>query len=193
LNNELFFGALKGTLKQTSETGYMNSELFLEWLNHFVAHVKPFNDDPVLLIMDNQASHCSLVAVLLCRDHHITLLTLPPHSSHKLQPLDKRFFGPLKTAYASDLEKWLVNHPEQGVTLFHVSGLFRVAYSKTATVGKQRRPSRRQESSLSILMPLLRMSLLHLMLLRGIQMLSISCRKCQTAGLLMPMQQGEHL
>jgi hypothetical protein len=61
---------------------------------------------------------------------------LPPHSSHKLQPLDKGFFGPLKTAYASELEKWLVNHPEHGVTLFHVSGLLRVAYSKTATVAK---------------------------------------------------------
>jgi hypothetical protein len=108
----------------------------LEWLNHFVAHVKPSRDDPVLLIMDNHASHCSLAAVLLCRDHHITLLTFPPHSSHKLQPLDKKFFGPLKTAHASELEKWLVNHSEQGVTLFHVSGLFQVAYSKTATVAK---------------------------------------------------------
>jgi hypothetical protein len=98
--------------------------------------VKPSNDDPVLLIMDNHAPHCSLAAVLLCRGHHITLLTLPPHSSHKLQPLDKGFCGPLETAYASEVEKWLVNHPGQGFTLFHVSGLFRAAYSKTATVAK---------------------------------------------------------
>jgi hypothetical protein len=86
--------------------------------------------------MDNHAPHCSLATILFCRDHHITLLILPPHASHKLQPLDKGFFGPLETAYESELEKWLVNHPEQGVTLFHVSGLFRAAYSKRATVTK---------------------------------------------------------
>jgi hypothetical protein len=97
LNNELFSDALMGTLKQISETGYMNSELFLEWLNNFVAHVKHSSDDPVFLNMNNHASHR--------RDHHITLLTLPPHSSHKLQPLDKGFFRQLETAYASELEK----------------------------------------------------------------------------------------
>jgi hypothetical protein len=47
----------------------------------------------------------------------------------------------LKTAYASEVEKWLVNHPGQGVTLLHVSGLFRVAYSKTATVAKAEKAS----------------------------------------------------
>jgi hypothetical protein len=135
INNELFSGDPIGTLKQISYTGYMNSGLFLEWLNHFVTHVNPSSDDPVFLIVDNHASHCSLAAVLFCRDHHITLLTLPPYASHKLQPLDK-FFGPLKTAYASEMEKWLVNHPGQGVTLFHVSGLFRAAHSKMATVAK---------------------------------------------------------
>jgi hypothetical protein len=171
----------------------MNSELFLEWLNHFVAHVKSSNDDPVLLIMDNHASHCSPAAVLLCRDHHITLLTLPPHSSHKLQPLDKGFFEPLITTNASEVEEWLVNHPGQGVTLFHVSALFRAAYSIMVTVTKA-------ENSFAMtgIFPfnphvILRMNLLHLMLLRGIQMLSISCGKCQTAGLLMPTQQGEQL
>jgi hypothetical protein len=136
MNNKLFSGAPTGTLKQISETGYLNSELFLEWLNHFVAHVKPSSDDPVLLIVDSHPSCCSPAAVLFCKDHHITLLTLPPHAIHKLQPLDKGFFGPLKTAYASDVEKCLVNHPGQGVTLFHVSGLFRAAYSKMATVAK---------------------------------------------------------
>jgi hypothetical protein len=50
MNNELFSGAPTGTLKQISQTGYINSELFLEWLNHFVAHVKPSSNDPVLLI-----------------------------------------------------------------------------------------------------------------------------------------------
>jgi hypothetical protein len=118
--NELFSGAPTRTLRQISETGYMNFEL----LNHLAAQVKPSSDDPVLLVVVNHASHCSLAAILFCRDHHFTLLTLPPHASHKLQPLDKGFLRPLKTAYASEVQKWLVNHPGQGVILFHMSGLF---------------------------------------------------------------------
>jgi hypothetical protein len=76
----------------------MNSELVSEWLQHFARHVRPTKDDPVMLILDNHVSHCILAAVVFCRENYITLLSLPPHGSHKLQPLDVGFFGPLKTA-----------------------------------------------------------------------------------------------
>lgn len=86
--------SLPGTLNLVTETGYMNSDLFLEWLKHFVHHTKPSHDDPVLLVADH-SSHCSVSAVLYLRKHHETFLTLPPHASHVIQPLDKVFFGPL--------------------------------------------------------------------------------------------------
>ena len=41
-NNPLLFkDAPPGTLDLVTETGYMNSDLFLDWLKHFVHHVKP--------------------------------------------------------------------------------------------------------------------------------------------------------
>ena len=136
MNDALFADAPVGSLKLISDTGYMTSDLFLQWLEHFATHAKPCSNDAVLLVMDNHASHCSLASVMFCREHHITLLTLPPHASHVLQPLDKGFFGPLKTAYSAEVEKWMVNHHGQRVTLYQISGLFKAAYSRTATVEK---------------------------------------------------------
>lgn len=94
MNHLLFKDSLPGTLNLVTETGYMNSDVFLEWRKHFVHHTKPSQDDPVLLAADNHSSHCSLSAVLYLRKHHVTFLTLPPHTSHVIQPLDKGFFGP---------------------------------------------------------------------------------------------------
>ena len=64
------------------------------------------------------------------------MLSLPPHTSHKIQPLDKGFFGPLKTAFSTEVEKWMVSNPGQPVTLPEISNLIGVAYNRTATVEK---------------------------------------------------------
>ena len=69
----------------------MNTELSLDWLNHFSKHVKPCEKYPVLLVLDNHISHCSLDAVMFCRNSFITLLSLPPHASHMMQPLNTEF------------------------------------------------------------------------------------------------------
>mgnify|MGYP002224295709 CR=1 FL=1 len=132
---ELYENAPRGTLALVSESGYMNSELFLNWLQHFVDHVKPCDNDPVLLILDNDASHCSLQAVEFCRNHHI-LLSLPPHSSHMMQPLDRVIFASFKEIYAQEVNKWLCSHPGRSVTLVQIAGLFKSAFNRIATAGK---------------------------------------------------------
>ncbi|GBL88236.1 hypothetical protein AVEN_117816-1 [Araneus ventricosus] len=93
----------------------MNSHLFIDWLKHFVKHSEPSAEDLILLIADNHTSHCSLPAVLFRRENHIRFLTLPPHVSHVLQPLD--VFAPLKALYSSEAEKWLVQNPGNAITL----------------------------------------------------------------------------
>jgi hypothetical protein len=102
---ELFADAPEGTLPMISDTGFISTKLFIEWLKHFSSFVKPTKEDPVLLILDNHISHCSIEAVFFHREHHITLLSLPPHASHRLQPSDGGFFGPLKEAYAQEADR----------------------------------------------------------------------------------------
>ncbi|GBM86992.1 hypothetical protein AVEN_119908-1 [Araneus ventricosus] len=84
MNPLLYKDAPNGTLLLISDTGYMNSHLFIDWLKHFIKLAKPSTEDPVLLIADNHTSNCSLHAVLFCRENHIIFLTLPPQTSYML-------------------------------------------------------------------------------------------------------------
>ncbi|KAG8225510.1 hypothetical protein J437_LFUL005936 [Ladona fulva] len=50
--NELRDGAPPGSIVHVSETGYINSELFVKWLEHFIATIHPSKESPVLLLLD---------------------------------------------------------------------------------------------------------------------------------------------
>jgi hypothetical protein len=108
----------------------------VQWLHHFQNNVKEAETDPVLLVLDNHISHCSLKAVIFCRENHVTLLSIPPHGSHKIQPLDCGFFGPLKSAYSQECYAFIVNQAHQPITQRHLSGLFKRAYLRVATLDK---------------------------------------------------------
>ena len=66
----------------------------------------------------------------------IELLTLPPHCTHKMQPLDKTFFKPLKTAYNAAADTWMVAHRGKRISFYEIPEIFAVAYNRTATVEK---------------------------------------------------------
>ena len=85
--------------------GWITRENFLSYLKHFVKHTKPTEDSPVLLL-DNHQSYISLDAINYCREHHVTMLSFPPHCSHELQPLDKTVYGPFKTFCNQAADRW---------------------------------------------------------------------------------------
>ncbi|XP_065080397.1 uncharacterized protein LOC135703202, partial [Ochlerotatus camptorhynchus] len=122
-NPQLLNGAPPGTIMLVTDTGYINGDLFLEWLKHFQNEVKATKEDPVLLVMDNHSSHRDLRAI-------------PPHSSHKTQPLDRCFFKALKTHFSEACSTWLTNNPGRVITQYQIAELFGVAYCKCATVDK---------------------------------------------------------
>lgn len=39
------------------------------------------------------------------------LLSVPPHASHMLQPLDEVFLGPLETAYVGEADTFMADNP----------------------------------------------------------------------------------
>ena len=77
-NDGLLHGALRRTVGYNSGNGWIDSTLFLRYLNHFIKHVKPTPDSKVLLILDNHVSHKSLEAIDKATANGIILLTLPP-------------------------------------------------------------------------------------------------------------------
>lgn len=131
---ELLNGAPPGTKQFVSDSGYIHSELFLKWLKHFTDAVHPSEDNKILLILDNHSAHVSLEIIQYCRDHHIHLLTIPPHSSQRLQPLDRIFFGVLKNAFSKCAEIWLANHPGRVITQYQVAEIFGQAYLSSVTL-----------------------------------------------------------
>ncbi|KAJ8909546.1 hypothetical protein NQ315_012740, partial [Exocentrus adspersus] len=95
---------------------------------HFITHTKPSAHAPVLFIMDNHESHVSLQIIELARENHVKLLTLPPHTSHKLQPLDKSVYGPLKKYYSDQCRNWLVNNPGKRILIYDIAEILGKAY-----------------------------------------------------------------
>lgn len=131
---ELMNGAPSESIMLISDSGYISTELFCQWLKHFQKHARASKEDPVLLILDNHSSHCTLEAVTYCKERHIHLVSIPPHSSHKTQPLDRNFFKTLKDFYSDVCDQWLVNNPGRTITQSEVAKLFGDAYSKTCTI-----------------------------------------------------------
>ncbi|XP_051157997.1 uncharacterized protein LOC127279600 [Leptopilina boulardi] len=74
-------------------------------------HAIRVDTERTLLILDNHESHLTIEGLEFCKRNNIDILTLPPHTSHKLQPLDKGVFGPLKAYYANQCSAWLFIHP----------------------------------------------------------------------------------
>nr|CAH7747809.1 unnamed protein product [Callosobruchus chinensis] len=120
--------ARKGKNKSQIQTN-----LFTEWFEHFLEHVKPSEGSPVLLILDGHYSHTKNIDVIkLARQHHVTILSLPPHCTHKVQPLDRAFMGPLKTYYSEQIRVFLREN-NRPVSPYDIAELFGRAYLKCQT------------------------------------------------------------
>jgi len=105
------------------------------WLNHFIKYVKPTAEDPVLLVCDGHSTHVKNIDfVTRAKDNFIHVLILPPHTSHRLQPLDVSFMFPLSAYYEQEVKRWLKNHSGKIVTIKQVGELFGLAYQRAATI-----------------------------------------------------------
>ncbi|XP_012556440.2 uncharacterized protein LOC105844392 [Hydra vulgaris] len=76
--------------------GWTKEDTFCKFLTHFVKNARPSKEHPILLLVDNHFSHLSLNALDYATANGIIMLSFPPHCTHKLQPLDRTVYGPLK-------------------------------------------------------------------------------------------------
>ncbi|KAJ8876416.1 hypothetical protein PR048_020861 [Dryococelus australis] len=80
----LMRGAPPGSISACHPSGRIQSNLFKQWFD-------------VLLVLDGHHSHTRDIEVIdLALVNNVHLVTLPPHCTHKIQPLDKTLMGPLK-------------------------------------------------------------------------------------------------
>ncbi|XP_036148565.1 uncharacterized protein LOC105839310 isoform X2 [Monomorium pharaonis] len=65
-------------------------------------------------------------------EQFIKIISFPPHTTHKLQPLDKSFMDPLKTYYLEQVKTW-IRITGLPITHYNVMNLFGRAYIKCQT------------------------------------------------------------
>ncbi|XP_072389336.1 uncharacterized protein [Diabrotica undecimpunctata] len=93
-----------GTLGLAASSGWINRELFPQVMEHFIKYSSSSCNNPSLLIMDNHESHLSMETLDLAKSNGVTILTLPPHCSNKMQSLDVAVFSSFKAHYNNAMQ-----------------------------------------------------------------------------------------
>lgn len=125
-------GAPPGAEATTTDSGWVNSQKFLEWLQMFVQKVRPTEDHKALLILDNHESHKSYDALDFATKNNVVFLSIPPHTSHKLQPLDVAIYRPIKKFFEIEVNSFQKQHPGRIINQYDIRRLFTAAYFKGA-------------------------------------------------------------
>ncbi|KAJ6438592.1 3-hydroxybutyryl-CoA dehydrogenase [Purpureocillium lavendulum] len=98
------------TILTTSPKGYINDIIAIEWIKHFEKHTRPADPSETrVLLMDSCTNHHTEELVHFCHDHGIELFPLPPHLTHKLQPLDVGVFRSYKHWHQQVLYREIAN------------------------------------------------------------------------------------
>src|SRR6218665_3896644 len=64
------------------------------------------------------------------------MITLPPHCTHKMQPLDRTFFKWLKANYNRAADNFMTTNVGKRITFYEMADIFGKAYGISATVEK---------------------------------------------------------
>ena len=134
VNPAFLNGAFPGSEAAAAKSGWMNSDIFSEqYLPFFIRQTRCSKDRPILFIMDNHESHVSLQAINTAKENGIVILTLPPHTSHCLQPLDRAVYGPMKRCYNKACDDWLRSHPGRQISIYEIAELTARAHTVAVT------------------------------------------------------------
>ncbi|CAD6223960.1 GSCOCG00005411001-RA-CDS, partial [Cotesia congregata] len=118
---------------QCHSSGCITSEIFFKWFVWFVKIVQPTEERPVLLVLDGHPTHTQNLDVInYARKHHVIIICLPPHCTHRLQPLDVSVIRPASIAYSDAVKQWLREHPDRVVTANDIPRIYGGAFKSAA-------------------------------------------------------------
>ncbi len=118
-------GGAKNVYYNTSESGWMEAEQFIEWFKTvFLSHANKL-EGTKLLFLDGHASHISLELKKLAIANNIILWRLPAHTSHFLQPLDVGVFKTIKAEWKKIVELYLIRNKFKSLTNKQFPAMFK--------------------------------------------------------------------
>ena len=123
---------------------WMTATLFSHSISHFIRCLERkggiSHERRHLLILDGHSFHITLEVVQKCKEVGLDLLTLPSHTSHRLQPLDVGVFAPFKCYFKKYRDAWSVNNKGKGASkhtlaIWVSKALERALTTRNITVG----------------------------------------------------------
>ncbi|KAM3594316.1 uncharacterized protein V6R79_005668 [Siganus canaliculatus] len=126
-------GGPPGCIGTANKSGWMQEEDFLVFLQHFLRHTRATPEAKVILLLDNHASHLSIRGIDFCRENGVVLLSFPPHTSHKLQPLDRSVYGPLKIRVNAAIDAWMKRNPGRTLGIYDLPAIVATTLPHAAT------------------------------------------------------------
>jgi hypothetical protein len=121
----------------SSPSGWSNNDIGLAWLKEVFEREtgRYARTGYRLLLLDGHSSHLTKDFVNYCNDHRILIAVYPSHSTHMLQPLDVGMFGPLSTAYSTELSNYL--HHSHGISPVRKGDFFDLFWRAWCTTFKK--------------------------------------------------------
>jgi len=102
------YGGVSAALYGISDSGWMQDKNFETWF--IEAFVPKMADSAAthhrVLLYDGHNSHITYPTIRTAIDNNVSIVCLPPNTSHALQPLDVRVFRSVKASYFEECQKW---------------------------------------------------------------------------------------
>ena len=92
----------------TAPKGFMNSSIFIMWLEHFERQVPGSVRRPLVLVYDGYGSHYNNEIVNKAIELRVILVLLPANATHLIQPLDIAVFKPFKSVLKKNIETFMI-------------------------------------------------------------------------------------
>lgn len=132
-NDHFIRDAPTGSIGTANGSGWMQEEDFYIFLKFFKDQIRPSKENKALLLLDNHASHTAVKNIEFCKENGIILLTFPPHCTHKLQPMDRAVFGPVKKAVNTSCDNWMRSNPGKVMSIYDIPGIVKTSFDIAVT------------------------------------------------------------
>ena len=133
LSQVLTRGEIPGTLYGLSDSGWMSRDLFFHWFTkHFLLYAPQVR--PLLLLLDGHSTHYCPDTINMAAQNQVIIFTLPPHTTHVMQPLDRGCFAPLKVSWRQICHQFIAKNPGKTVSQYDFCRLFSQAWSKAFSI-----------------------------------------------------------
>ena len=108
----------------STKSGYIDSNVFLEFLGHFQSKRIKIPEKKCILLLDGHNSHFSIEVIEFAMNNDIDMVCLSPHTSHRLQPLNTHFNKVLKNLCGKAMAEFLRSTDSSTLTRTDLVQLF---------------------------------------------------------------------